>query len=373
MQITIERDSLSQALTAIANIAGKGDVAPILGHTLISANGQAIDLTGTDYSRWQSSKLPAEIGESGAACLPTATLVRAVKASPKGSTVKINADPRRAKVQCGRARYDLPILPAKDFPTERADKSDSCTFEMDAADLAKMLSAVKGSMSDHESTIYLNGVYLHVDDGQLAAASTNRQILSRFVADLPDGALGLPCGIVPANTVADLARWSAASEGAFEITMTERRISIAHADTQFSSALVEGTYPDYWRVIPETKGPHFEFEIDALSAAVDQVSAIVGRDVWAAKLVIEKSKAIISCRDKVTGASADATVPVDLHGKIAPMGISRSYLQQWLQVARDRDGAAGQMFQAQTGAPIRCVIEGDESYTCVIMPATIPG
>jgi len=202
MKLTIERAALLKALGHVQSVVERRNTIPILSNVLLSADGERVGLSATDLDMEIVDESAARIEGAGQITAPAHTLYEIVRKLPEGADVSLtfNGDDPRLTVQAGRSRFNLPVLPAGDFPIMSNDGL-SGAIEVDTADLIRLIDKTRFAISTEETRYYLNGLYLHVvvENGAtlLRAVATDGHRLALAEMPAPDGAAGSPGVIIP--------------------------------------------------------------------------------------------------------------------------------------------------------------------------------
>src|ERR687895_2145954 len=192
MKATIERATLLKGLGHVHSVVERRNTIPILSNVLIEAEEDGgIRLMATDLDLQINETVEANVTDSGATTVPAHTLFDIARKLPEGSQVELIAAEGRMQINAGRARFTLSTLPRDDFPVI-AEGELQTRFELPAATLRQIIEKTRFAISTEETRYYLNGIYLHVTDGELKAAATDGHRLARFTIARPDGAEGMP-------------------------------------------------------------------------------------------------------------------------------------------------------------------------------------
>ena len=279
MKATIERATLLKSLGHVQSVVERRNTIPILSNVLIEArDDNSIRLMATDLDLQVDESVPATVTQAGAATVSAHTLFDIVRKLPDGSQVEINAAEGKMQVNAGRARFNLSTLPRDDFPVI-AEGELPTRFELPAATLRQIIDKTRFAISSEETRYYLMGIFLHLADDQLKAAATDGHRLARVVLPKPDGADGMPDVIIPRKCVAELRKLLEEVEGTVEISMSATKIRFGLGSAVLTSKLIDGTFPDYNRVIPTGNDKLLKLDPKTFSAGVDRVSTIaIGED-----------------------------------------------------------------------------------------------
>jgi DNA polymerase-3 subunit beta len=255
MKLSIERGTLIKALAHVQSVVERRTTIPILSNVRIEATQGSVSLTATDMDLLVIEQVDAEVSQPGAATAPAHTLYDVVRKLPEGSMVAIeqSQDGPELNLRAGRVTFDLPCLPAADFPT-MTDEGLTHSFELTAETLCRLFDRTRFAISTEETRYYLNGIHLHAaEDGQLRAVATDGHRLARVEAPLPDGAAGMPPIIVPRKTVGEIRKLIDDVDAGqiVEVALSSARIRFQVGRAVLRSRLIDGTFPDYERVIPK--------------------------------------------------------------------------------------------------------------------------
>ncbi|MCO7737440.1 DNA polymerase III subunit beta [Brucella intermedia] len=273
---SIERRALLPALSAANRIIEKRNTVPILAHVLVKPDNGKLAVTGTNIDvEVRAQAQQAGIPDFQPFAVPSALLYGAVSKFPDGCDIEFTGDSAAVTLRAGRSRLQLPILPAKDFPAATED-GFTHSFRLSAGVFSRILTTVGFAVSTEESRYYLNGIFMHPDADQLAFTATDGHQFSHMKIPAPDGCADMPGVIIPRGII-NLLLHCAKAEGDVEISLSDRKIRAAFQDgVTVTSRLVDGTFPDYRRIIPSGNSRHYHVDREVLQAAVSRVSLVVG-------------------------------------------------------------------------------------------------
>lgn len=255
MKATIERATLLKSLSHVQSVVERRNTIPILSNVLIEATSDgAIKLMATDLDLQVVESLQAQVDQPGATTLSAHTLFDIARKLPEGSQVSLQAADGKMLIQAGRARFNLSTLPRDDFPVI-AEGELPTQFELPAKTLIEIIDKTRFAISTEETRYYLNGIFLHVaDDGSagpvLKAAATDGHRLARVTVARPEGAEGMPDIIVPRKCIAELRKLLDEVDGTVAVSLSASKIRFGIGAAILTSKLIDGTFPDYTRVIP---------------------------------------------------------------------------------------------------------------------------
>ena len=274
MKLSIERATLLKALAQAQSVVERRNTIPILANVLIEAEGNQVSFRATDLDIEVVDRAPAMVERAGATTVSAVMLHEIVRKLPDGALVNLTEDAAsgRLTIMAGRSTFSLATLPKEDFPV-MATSEYSSNFSAKAPDLRRLFDKAKFAISTEETRYYLNGVYMHVSQGEtgkvLRCVATDGHRLARIDAALPDGAEGMPGVIVPRKTVGELRKLLDDDEATIAVSVSETKVRFATPVITLTSKVIDGTFPDYTRVIPTGNTRKLEVDASEFAKAVD--------------------------------------------------------------------------------------------------------
>ncbi|MFN7607727.1 MAG: DNA polymerase III subunit beta, partial [Ralstonia sp.] len=339
--LTLSRDALHGALASLQRVVERRNTIPVLSNVALSARGGRMMLTATDLDIEAVAVL--EAAGDLATTVPAHLLHDILRKLPEGLQVNLAMDAEQARlvVRGGRSRFTLQALPIGDFPSLAAGEMPA-RFTLAAGHLAQLFANVQFAISTEETRYYLNGIYLHIaeeEDGpMLTAVATDGHRLARERLPAPEGAGALPGIIVPRKTVGEVLaalKGVKDSKAAVTIEASSAKIRFILPGITLTSKLIDGTFPDYIRVIPAANEKRLVAEREALLAAVDRVSTISSERGRAVRFTLTDGKLTLSVSNPDAG-SASEEMQADYEGPDFETGYNARYLADMLgQIAGD--------------------------------------
>ncbi len=372
MKLTIERAALLKTLAHVQSAVERRNTIPILANVLIDAGDGRLSLTATDMDLTIVDAVPAEVGEPGATTAPVHTLYDIVRKLPEGAQVEISSagDGGQIKIESGRSVFTLTTLPREDFPaTGEVDLPHS--FMMQPGELRNLIDRTRFAISTEETRYYLNGIYLHAANtgniDVLRAVATDGHRLARFEMPLPEGAAGMPGVIVPRKTVIELRKLLDEIEETVSVSLSDTRIQFACGAALLTSKLIDGTFPDYERVIPTGNDKIVQVRCQSFREAVDRVSTISSEKSRAVKLMITNGAITLSASSPENDTATEE-VEIDYNGPEMEIGFNSRYL---LDIAQQIEGEDAKISLADSASPTIMSDVSDSSALYVLMPMRV--
>jgi len=372
MKVTVERAQLLKSLGHVHRVVERRNTIPILGNVLIRAENARISLRATDLDLEVTETLAAEVAPGGSTTVPAHMLYDIVRKMPEGSQVVLESSGDRAvlAIRAGRSRFTLQTLPESDFPDLAAGEM-SHSFSLAAADLKRLIDKTQFAISTEETRYYLNGIFLHAagsaKSATLRAVATDGHRLAQVDMPLPKGAAGMPGIIIPRKTVGEVQRLIEDNDAAVQIEISQGKIRFTIGDVVLTSKLIDGTFPDYARVIPANNDKELVVDKQEFEAAVDRVSTISSERGRAVKLALSAGKLVLSVTNPDSG-SATEEIEVEYAADPLDIGFNSRYL---LDIAAQIDGEGALLRLADPGSPTLIEDRDVKGAIYVLMPMRV--
>lgn len=310
MKLKADRATLLKALAHIQSVAEKRNTIPILANVLIAAKDGRLSLTATDMEIAVVEQIAAGVSQDGATTAPAAVLYEIVRKLPDGAEVEFDHGGGDAPLALRAGRYatSLNVLAIDDFPSMTAGSLPH-KFRVPSGVLRGLIDRTRFAISTEETRYYLNGIYLHVaetDTGpMLRAVATDGHRLARVQTEVPDGAIGMPGVIVPRKTINELRKLLDEAGDDVELSLSDTRIQFSVGSVMLTSKLIDGTFPEYERVIPRDNDKIMRVGKKDFSDAVARVAAISQERSRPVKLSIERNLLTLSAASPDQGTAKE--------------------------------------------------------------------
>jgi DNA polymerase-3 subunit beta len=372
MKVTIERAALLRALGHVHRVVERRTTIPILANVLIAARNGALTLKATDLDLEIIEKAAAETPQEGATTLPAHTLYDIVRKLPEGAQVSLEATGEQGQLvlRSGRSRFQLQSLPESDFPDVTSGEF-SHKFALSPADLKKLIEKTQFAISSEETRYYLNGIFLHTLDVEgrimLRAVATDGHRLARVEMPAPSGSAGMPGVILPRKAVSEIQRLIEDAPGEIAIELSSNKMRFSFGDVVLTTKLIDGTFPDYARVIPSGNDKRLTVERDAFTKAVDRVSTISSERGRAVKLSLSEGKLVLSVTNPDQGSAVEE-LEADYDSAPIDVGFNAKYL---LDIAQQLDSDTALFRLADPGSPTLIQDRDGANALYVLMPMRV--
>ena len=379
MKATIERATLLRCLSHVQSVVERHNTIPILSNVLIEATADGrVKIMATDLDLQVVENIAAASVESGGAITVSAHLLFDIaRKLPDGSQVSFETADNRMTVKAGRSRFSLPTLPRDDFPVI-VEGDLPTSFELPARLLSELIARTRFAISTEETRYYLNGIFLHVSDDApnaggpvLKGAATDGHRLAQFTLPRPEGAEGMPDVIVPRKAVAELAKLlEEAQDASVQIDLSASKIRFTlggEGGVVLTSKLIDGTFPDYSRVIPTGNDKLLRLDPKSFYQGVDRVATIATERTRAVKMALDADKVTLSVTSPDNGTAAEE-VPADYSSEGLEIGFNANYLKD---ILAQIDGDTVELHLADPGAPTLIRQDDKSPALYVLMPMRV--
>jgi DNA polymerase-3 subunit beta len=371
MKVTVERAELLKSLAHVHRVVERRNTIPILANVLMRTDARGLALKATDLDIEIIETIPAEVGQEGATTVPAHTIYDIVRKLPEGSQVQIETSGDRGTltVRAGRSRFALQTLPENDFPDIAAGEM-SHRFVLPAGEFKRLVDKTQFAISTEETRYYLNGIYLHVAEAAgpvLRAVATDGHRLAQAEIAAPAGTAGMAGVIVPRKAVAEIQRLLDDAEAEITVELSTAKIRLLLDRVVLTSKLIDGTFPDYGRVIPVGNDKTLVVDKAGFASAVDRVSTVASERGRAVKLSIAEGKLTLSVTNPDSG-SATEEIEVEYGSEPLDIGFNSRYL---LDIAAQIEGETAELKLADPGSPTLVQDPERRGALYVLMPMRV--
>jgi DNA polymerase-3 subunit beta len=371
MRLRIERANLLKALNHVHRVVERRNTIPILANVLLRAEGDALSLKATDLDLEIVDKAAASVEQSGACTVPAHMLYDIVRKLPDGAEIALDTESGQTmSLKAGRARFALQMLPDSDFPDLNPGELPT-SFQLPAETLKRLVDRTQFAISTEETRYYLNGIYFHVvgegAEARLRAVATDGHRLAKAEVPAPEGSIGMPGIIIPRKTVGEIQKLLEDPATDVSISLSDTKIRLGIGDIVLTSKLIDGTFPDYERVIPKANDKVLKLDKAEFERAVDRVSTISSDRGRAVKLTLADDKMTLAVNNPDSGSATDE-LPVGYESEPLDIGFNSKYL---LDIANQLTSEEAVFHLADPGSPTLIQGSGETDAIYVLMPMRV--
>lgn len=365
MEIRITRSEFLGELAPMQGIVERKTTIPVLSHLLLTAREDRLNLAATDLDVSLTSWCEADVKREGSIAVQAKKLMEIIRSLTGEEVLLVQEEPRILSIRAGRSRFKIHGLSPDDFPT-LPKVEDGRQVEIPFADLRRMIAKVLFAVSAEESRFQLNGALLKLKDGSLEMVATDGHRLALVEGNL-ESASGEDSVLVPRKALQELQRFE--GEGNVIYGRGEHHLSFRLGRRELICRILEGTFPDYERVIAKDNDKKVLFDRRSLVDAVQRAALMTGDRARAVRLQFTPEQVVISAVNSDLGEAVEE-LACDYDGPEFRVGINPDYLREFLS-AVDTEKVRLELKDENT----QCVgypMDGpDTRYLCVIMPMRI--
>jgi len=363
MRLTLEQPQLANLINSPTSVVEAKNTIPILGHIKVTATADTVSAMATDLDIEAVTISSMQVDEPGEFTVPAKPFEAIIKRLPKSSLVTLEYNGASLAISAGRSKFNLQTLPADEFPKLGNNEFDH-TATISADVFSTLLQKTKFAMSTEEARYYLNGVYLHNDDaGDLIAVATDGHRLAKMTYA---GDVDVAGVIIPRKTVDRLAKMLEDVDGDVTLETSETKLRVTGDGFQIVSKVVDGTFPDYTRVIPQSLEHTMSVDAKEFSAASGSVAAVADNKSRAVRLVVNSDTCALIGRGEVGDAESEVSVAYD--GEPLEIGFNSAYLADMMSQA---GGGVVRMMLGGAGDPALVRFDECSEFVGVVMPMRV--
>lgn len=366
MKFEVSRDTLLEPLGAIQGVIERRQTLPILANVLLRIENGRLTLTATDMEIELVSGTQVEAEGPGETTLPARKLMDICRTLQPDARVSISIENQKALVRSGRSRFTLSTLPASDFPATEAPSQD-LTLTLPQLDLKQLIELTQFAMAQQDVRYYLNGLMLEIAPDYVRAVATDGHRLA--AADLP---MSTPVEgdvrqiIVPRKGVLEMTRLLGNEDKEASLTVGANAVRLQVGESQLTSKLIEGRFPDYERVIPtlEANEKQVVLDRDAFMGCLSSASVLSNDKYRAVRLSLAPSVLRVVANNPEQ-EEAEVELEVDYSGESLEIGFNVQYMIQALNVL-----PSDKTRLCLTDSSSSCLVlaEGRDDCRYVVMP-----
>ena len=365
--IKTQRDTLLAPLQSVSGIVERRHTLPILSNVLLEKKGDRLTLLATDIEIQITTSTEVAAGEvDGAVTVGARKLQDILRSLPDSTEISLSLEDKRLQVKGGKSRFNLQTLPADDFPRMTLAEGDTKQFRITQKAFRQLLGKTQYAMAAQDVRYYLNGLLLLVDGKELRAVATDGHRLAyasvEIEAELPRQEM-----ILPRKTVLELNRLLVDNEDILEITLASNQVRFAFGSIVLVSKLIDGKFPDYERVIPQSLRNHMTVGRQTLMQAMQRAAILTNEKFRGVRVVLgENSLKLIAANAEQEEAQEE--IEVNYPGEAIDVGFNVSYLLDVLNNVQS-DEIQWSFNDANSSALV--TVPGNDRFKYVVMPMRI--
>lgn len=363
MKISGTREELVAGFQAVIGVVERRQTMPILSNLLIQTEQACIAITATDLELEVVTKVPVTVTEPGATTVPARKLLDICRNLPPESDIRIELSQQRIRVASGRSRFSLATLPAEEFPS-LGDIEIGHSLTIAQSKLKQLFDRTCFAMAQHDVRYYLNGLLLVMQPQRLRAVATDGHRLALSDVELDLGGETPSQVIVPRKAITELLRVLESDDTPVTLALSDNHLQIHFGDQRFTSKLVDGRFPDYERVIPDTGDKLAVGSRDLLRQALGRAAILSNEKFKGVRLSFSDNMLRVEAQNP-EHEEAEEELAVEYTDDPVDIGFNVNYLMDALS-ALDSEQFSLELTGPDSSGLIRP--HGDPSSQYVVMP-----
>ncbi len=363
MKIKVNKEAIIDCLQKIQSVINPRNALPVLSNVLFKAEDGKLELTATDMSLTVRASMDAEVIEPGATTLPAKRIFGVFRElSVDEAEMEVNEN-SIAFINAASSFFRIHGISEADYPS-LPEMNDPKTYLFEQSAFRNMLRLTSYAASTDANRALLNGVLLSFKGGKLTVVATDSRRLALVDHEIEFPEDAEMDAIIPLKTVDELIR-TLGDEGSLKILATPKQIAFEFDGTLIVSKLVEGTYPNFRQVIPQSTGNRVSMERETLLTAVRRTSQLVSDAVSGVKLTFTQNRLEILAQAAEIGEGRE-TMDVKYSGPDIAISFNPAFLMDPLKSL-----TADEVFLDLTDDTSPGVMRSTISFVYVLMPIRV--
>lgn len=374
MKLKVDRTILLKALAHIQSVAEKRNTIPILANVLIEVQDGQMTLTATDMEIAIVETIQAESLENGAVTAPASVLYEIVRKLPDSAIIELThtSIDMPLSLRAGKYVTSLNVLDVEEFPSMTSGDFPH-NFQISTEVLRKLIEQTRFAISTEETRYYLNGIYFHItnseNENKLCAVATDGHRLAKVECTMPEGAKNIPGVIIPRKTIYEIYKLLEEAEENIQIMLSDTRIQLNFGSVTLTSKLIDGTFPEYERVIPKNNTKVLRVGKQDFATAVARVAAISMERSRPVKLSLDNNSLVLSASSVDQGNAKEELDGSQVQYESTPLEIG--FQARYLNDITDQIDNQVEFILADNSAPTIVRDVDDPSALYVLMPMRV--
>ena len=371
MKFLIEKKTIFKSLAHLQSIVDKRNVLPILSNILIEAKNNELIMSSTDMDISIRENIKCEVIEEGATTINAQLIYDIIKKLHDESNIEIiSNDSKILTLRSGVSKFSLACLPKEEFPLIES-KIEGYKVTTKAENIFNLIEKTKFAISNEETRYFLNGLYFSInnenDKSMLTFVGTDGHRLAKFSISNSSKSKDVNGVIIPKKTINELYKLLSENSNDIQIEINSNKIIFYIGKLIFISKLIDGTFPDYKRVIPKNNNEILHVNRSNLLSAVDRVSTIVNEKSPVIKFKLFKNLINLSTFNN-DNSSATEDINAKYEGKEIEIGFNSKYIMDILDNLKENEIQISFM---DNSSPIIAKEKSNPDLIYVLMPMRV--
>lgn len=325
MKFTINRETLLHALQLVIGVVERRQTLAVLANMLLRITDNQLYIVGTDMEVELTSRLTL-IGDHipGEITVPGRKFVDIVRSLPDEAMIEINDNNQSVMVICGRSRFTLTTIPAKEFPLS-ATPANTIEFTLKQTALLGLLELTYFAMAQQDVRYFLNGLLLELNDKKVRTVATDGHRLSLCDLLVSLAHQESTQVIIPRKGIMELLRLLNHNDEDVLIKMSTQAISVVSREFTFISRLIDGRFPDYNRAIPKSGDKIILIDKDTFKPVLNRVAILANEKNRAVQIQLKSGSMIVKANNP-EHEQAEEEIEIDYQGSAVTINFNINYL-----------------------------------------------
>ncbi len=371
MKFKIVRSNFFKTLSHLQGIVDKKNSLPILSNILIEAKVNKLTLSSTDMDISIIETVDCNVSEDGSTTINSQILYDIVRKIDDNSEIEIiSNNGKLLTLRADGSRFSLACLPKEDFPIIDQDNVGN-TVKINSKIIFKLIDKTKFAISNEETRYFLNGLYFNITKDQnnsiITLVGTDGHRLAKFSHNIKDNVDQVSGVIIPKKTIYELSKLLAETDSDVYISITANKIVFKIENVIFISKLIDGSFPDYKRVIPKDNSNILKINREMLLSAVDRVSTIANDKSPVIKFkLLQNVLNLNTINNESSTASED--LKINYRGDEIEIGFNSKYIMDIVNNLEDEEISIN---LKDNTSPIVALENSNSNLVYVLMPMRV--
>ncbi|MCG2634028.1 MAG: DNA polymerase III subunit beta [Gammaproteobacteria bacterium] len=363
MQFSVGRRELLSKLQMVTNVVERRQTLPILGNVKLSWADNSLALTGTDLDLEVDTKVSIDSDAQGATTVPARKFLDLCKAAPEDAELRFEQQESRFLVRYGKSRFSLGTLPADEFPMVETS-GDALEFDIPQKVLRRLFEKTQFAMAQQDVRYYLNGLLLELSGDAVRTVATDGHRMA--ISESPVGISGTETrsAILARKSVLELGKLMGGGDRSAHLKLYKTHLVAEADDAKIATRLVDGSFPDYERVIPSKTDRLAKINRQGFREALQRVAILSSEKYRAVRLEFYGSELKLSARNP-DQEEAEELLEIEYQGEPLEIGFNVNYL---LDVLSAVEADTVEMQLADSSSSCLIAQPGETSERYVVMP-----
>lgn len=324
MKLQVGRNELLSALQSVIGVVERRQTLPVLSNFLLETREDELIVTGTDLEIELESRARVQNIAPGRVTVPARKFFDICRGLPEGAEINLESTGDRATLRSGRSRYTLSCLKADEYPA-MGQLADGRKLVLKHSDLKKLIERTQFAMAQQDVRYYLNGMLLEINSKRIRTVTTDGHRLAMSEILLDTGFKEAVQIIIPRKAVLELGRLLEAGEEEVTLIVAAGQLQADLDMVRLTTKLIDGRFPDYERVIPESGDKRLQAKCDSVKRALGRAAILSNEKFRGVRLQLESGKLVLQTHNPEHDEAED-DLEVDYTGAAMEIGFNVNYL-----------------------------------------------